>query len=656
MMRWYAMRAIALIPFVPAAGAAINALIGARWFGRRAIAAIGCATMGIAFVLSAWSLASIVSLPGDARVHDAVLGDWIPPIPLQTATGIEMFTVRWTFRLDPLSAMMAVLVTAVGFLIHLYAAASMQDEPPGACARFFSNLSLSCAFMLMLVLAGNLLVLFVGWEGIALSSFLLIGFWPDKTRAAIGMKAFIVNWLGDWGLLVAIFLEYFTFGTLDFREIAASVTSTPVETGTFGALSGICLGLWIAAIGRSAQVPLHAWLHDVLEATPPASALIQTATMLPAGVYLIARNAALFERAPVVMTIVSTLGVLTALVAGALALVQDDLKRVLTYSMVSQLGLIFTALGAGAFSAAVFHLVTLALGQLLLVVGGSTIIRTMDGERNMQRMGALRQHMPVTFVTMTVGVLALIGLPPLSGFFSVNEISAGVFANHRVLWLITSATTVLTAVYMSRLLLLTFFGSYRGDPREWKDSSSPEAPTPVVVMTLMALAVASIVMGFIGVSAPGGTSSIMQLLVSTTSQPHASLPPTVRLMLLLLSALLPLAGILIARHLFSRDPVMDLRLGTRWPDGHELRANQYFFDEWYGATIVSGAMTTARTLSRFDRRVIDACVDRIADVLVRLVGRISFLVRRIQTGLSKSSGLLVLLSLPGFASAILFAT
>jgi NADH-quinone oxidoreductase subunit L len=676
MMRWYAMRAIALIPFVPAAGAAINALIGARWFGRRAIAAVGCATMGIAFVLSAWSLAAIVSLPSDARVHDAVFGDWIPAIPLQTATGIEMFTVRWTFRLDPLSAMMAVLVTAVGFLIHLYAVAFMQDEPPGACARFFSNLSLSCAFMLMLVLAGNLLVLFVGWEGIALSSFLLIGFWPDKTRGANGMKAFIVNWLGDWGLLIAIFLAYFTFGTLDFREIAASVTSMPVETGTFGALSGICLGLWIAAIGRSAQVPLHVWLPDVLEATPPASALIQTATMLPAGVYLIARNAALFERAPVVMTIVSTLGLLTALMAGALALVQNDLKRVLAYSMVSQLGLIFTALGAGAFSAAVFHLVTLALGQLLLFVGGSTIIRTMDGERNMQRMGALRQHMPVTFVAMMVGVLALIGLPPLSGFFSVNEISAGVFANHRVLWLITSATTVLTAVYLSRLLLLTFFGSYRGAPREWPDSSSPEAPRPVV-MTLMALAVASIVMGFIGVSAPGGTSSIMQLLVSTTSQPHSSLAPTVGLMLLLLSALLPLTGILIARHLSSRDPVMDLQLGTRWPAGRELLANQYFFDELYRATIVSGAMTTARTLSRFDRRVIHACVDacgwaaqiagwtahmmdkhivdRIADVLVRLVGRISFLVRRIQTGLSKSSGLLVLLSLPGFASAILFA-
>ena len=656
MMRWYAMRAIALIPFVPAAGAAINALIGARWFGRRAIAAIGCATMGIAFVLSAWSLVAIVSLPGDGPVHDAVLGDWIPAIPLQTATGIEMFTVRWTFRLDPLSAMMAVLVTAVGFLIHLYAAASMQDEPPGACARFFSNLSLSCAFMLMLVLAGNLLVLFVGWEGIALSSFLLIGFWPDTTRAANGMKAFIVNWLADWGLLVAIFLAYFTFGTLDFREIAASVTSMPVETGTFGALSGICLGLWIAAIGRSAQVPLLAGLHDVLEATPPASALIQTATMLPAGVYLMVRNAALFERAPVVMTIVSTLGVLTALVAGALALVQDDLKRVLTYSMVSQLGLIFTALGAGAFSAAVFHLVTLALGQLLLFVGGSTIIRTMDGERTMQRMGALRQHMPGAFVPMMVGALALIGLPPLSGFFSANEISAGVFANHRVLWLLTSATTVLTAVYMSRLLLLTFFGSYRGAPREWPDSSSPEAPTPVVVMTLMGLAVASIVMGFIGVSVPGGTSSIMQLLVPTTSQPHASLSPTVRLMLLLLSALLPLAGILVARHLFSRDPVKDLQWRTRWPDGHELPANQYFFDEMYGATIVSGAMTTARTLSRFDRRVMDACVDRIADVLVQLVGRISFLVRRIQTGLSKSSGLLVLLSLPGFARAILLAT
>src|SRR6476646_4393539 len=334
---------IFLIPLVPAAGAAINGLIGRHWFSRRAAATIATSAMGVALALSAWSLAAMTALPPDGRVHDVGLGDWFPAIPLQTASGIEMFTVRWTLRLDPLSAMMALLVTSVGLLIHVYAAASMQDDSRGGYARFFSYLSLSSAFMLLLVLSGNFLVLAVGWQGMTICSFLLIGFWFERPGLANGAtKAFIVNWLGDWGLLVAMFLTYFIFGTLDFREVAASATSMPVEAGTFGAISGICLGLWISAVAKSAQIPMHVWLPDALDGPAPVSALIQTTTMLPAGVYLIARNATLFERAPVIMTIVMTLGVLTAVMAGLVALVHDDIRRVLVYSLISQLGLIFT--------------------------------------------------------------------------------------------------------------------------------------------------------------------------------------------------------------------------------------------------------------------------------------------------------------------------
>jgi len=453
-------------------------------------------------------------------------------------------------------------------------------------------------------------VLLVGWQGMALCSYLLIGFWFDTPAASGATKAFIVNWLGDWGLLVAIFLVYFTFGTLDFREVAASVTALPVEAGTFGAMSGICLGLWIAAVAKSAQIPLHVWLPAATDAPAPALALIQSATTLVAGVFVIARNATLFERAPVVMTITATLGVLTALMAGALALVQTDLKRLLVYSTISQFGLMFTALGVGAFSAAVFHLVTIGVSQSLLFIGASTLVRTMDGERDLHRMGGLLQYMPATFVTMMVGALAVTGIPPLSGFFSANEIASGMLTGHRLLWVISCATAVLTAVYMSRLMLLTFYGSYRGPARAWPDSDSREAPLPVIV-TLMALAVTTIVLGFIGFSLPGHASSIVQLLTSATTpnDPERSLSTLAILALLVASVLLPFAGIAIARRLYRRDPGMDVDLSTRWPDGHALLANQYYFDELYATTLMSGVFTAARGLARFDARVINAVVN-----------------------------------------------
>jgi len=657
---------ISLIPCLPASGALINALIGSRWFRRRASAAVACATMAATLALSTWSLVAITSLPVDARVHDVVLGDWIPSIPLQTATGIEMFTVNWTFRLDPLSAVVATLVTGVGLLVHLYAAAEMREESDPRYARFFSWLSLSCAFMLTLVLAGNFFVLLVGWQGMAVCSYLLIGFWFDRQAAASGAtKAFIVHWLGDWGLFVAIFLAYFTFGTLDFRELAASVTSLPVEAGTFGAISGICLGLWIAAVAKSAQIPLHVWLPPAADGPAPALALIQTTT-LTAGVFVIARNAALFERAPVVMTIVATLGVLTAIMAAGLALVETDIKRVVVYSTISQLGLIFTAVGVGAFSAAIFHLVSIGLSQSLLFIGSSTLIRTMDGERDMHRMGGLRQYMPATFVTMMAGALAVTGIPPLSGFFSATQISSGILAGHRLLWAITCATAILTAVYMSRLMLLTFYGTYRGSARTWPDPNSREAPLPVVV-TLMTLAVAIIVLGFIGISIPGHAASIVQLLTSaaTANDPKRSLSTVWILAVLLVAVLLPFAGIAIARRLYQRDPGMDLDLASRWPDGQALLANQYYFDELYAATLMSGVFTTARGIARFDDRVITAVVTgcvwivQIAGWIVHMIER--YVVDRIADLFVLGFGFLVfrfrfVVPVRGFGSRFLVAS
>lgn len=601
---------VPLIPFVPAAGAVVIGLIGSRWFGRRVVAVVACATLVIALALSVWSLVAISAGSTEPRVHDVVLGDWIPAIPLETAAGIEMFTVRWTLRLDPLSAVMSTLVASLGLLIHLYATASMREEPRVGYARFFSYLNLFCAFMLMLVLSGNFLVLFVGWQGMTLCSFLLIAFWFGNRDAANGaMKAFVVNWLGDWGLLVAIFLTYFTFGTLDFREVAASVTSLPVEAGTFGAVSGICLGLWIAAVAKSAQIPLHVWLPGALEGPAPVAALIQTTTMVTAGVFIIARNGALLERAPVVMTIATTLGVLTAFMAGALALVQDDIRRVLVYLTISQLGLVFIALGAGAFAPAVFHLVTLAVSLSLLILGSSTIVQSLDGEAMMPRMGGLRHYLPATFVTMMVGAMAVTGIPPLSGFFSGNEIAAGIFAGHRILWVVTWPATVLTAVCVFRLMCLTFYGSYRGPSRVWPDSSSREAPTPLLA-TLMALAVVTIVLGFIGLSAPGSVSSIGHLLApALVASPRAAVSTWAILVILVISTLLPVAGILLARQLNKRDPGMSLHLSARWPDGDALLANQYYFDELYAGTFVSGVFALARALARFDRVVVAGCAN-----------------------------------------------
>jgi NADH-quinone oxidoreductase subunit L len=463
-----------LIPLVPAAGAVANGLIGVRVFSRHLAGAVACGAMGGALVLSLVAFVQLSGLAAGARVHEVVLGPWIPPIPLQTVREIGTYHVPWAFRLDPLAGVMALVVSGVGLLIHVYATAYMQDEPRGAYARFFCYLNLFCAFMLVLVLGANFLVMFVGWEGVGLCSYLLIGFWYEKKSAAdAGKKAFIMNRIGDWGFVIGILLVFFTFGTLDFRAVAEAAAAMPVETAGFGVLSAICLLLFIGATGKSAQIPLYVWLPDAMEGPTPVSALIHAATMVTAGVYMVARNAVLFTHAPHVMQIVAVVGAGTAFIAATIGLVQNDIKRVLAYSTVSQLGYMFLATGVGAFAAGIFHLVTHAFFKALLFLGSGSVIHAMAGEQDMQRMGDLRKYLPVTFATMMVGTLAIAGVPPLSGFFSKDEILHRAFLGNRALWGLAVVTALLTAFYMFRLMSLTFFGAYRGPA--WTMRASPAA-------------------------------------------------------------------------------------------------------------------------------------------------------------------------------------
>jgi NADH-quinone oxidoreductase subunit L len=546
-----------LIALLPGIGAAINGLVGIRAFGRNVAAIVACSTMGLALLLSVVAFVQLVGLPPEARDHVVTVASWIPPIPLQTTNGMGAFEVPWAFRLDPLSGMMILVVTGIGFLIHVYATAYMHDEPRGGYARFFCYLNLFCFFMLTLVLGSNFLVMFVGWEGVGLCSYLLIGYWYEKKSAAdAGKKAFIVNRIGDWGFILGIFLIFFTFGTLDFRAVANAAGSMPVETAGFGVLSLICLLLFVGATGKSAQIPLYVWLPDAMEGPTPVSALIHAATMVTAGVYMVGRNAVLFSHAPMVMEIVTIVGVLTALMAASIGLVQYDIKRVLAYSTVSQLGYMFVAMGVGAFAAGAFHLMTHAFFKALLFLCSGSVIHAMAGEQDMRRMGGLKKYLPVTYATMLVGTLAIAGIPPLSGFFSKDEILFRTFLASKLVWGLAVVTALMTAFYMFRLISMTFLGAYHGPSWEGAGDAQGPAHRPAheaaqathdthadataghghghgawhgphespraMTVPLMALAVGAIVAGFVGVPAALGGSNAIEHFLEPSFTAHAA--------------------------------------------------------------------------------------------------------------------------------------
>jgi NADH-quinone oxidoreductase subunit L len=666
------MNYIWLIPLLPGIGAAINGLVGIRLFSKKAAGIVACSTMVLALGLSLVAFWQLLGLPAAERAHDVILADWIPAIPLGMHDGlIGRLQVPWGFRLDPLSAMMLLVVTGIGTLIHVYSTAYMHDEPRAGVARFFCYLNLFCFFMLMLVLGNNFLVMFVGWEGVGLCSYLLIGYWYEKKSAAdAGKKAFITNRVGDWGFVLGVFLIFYTFGTFDFREVQNAAATMPVETLQFGTLSAICLFLFIGATGKSAQIPLYVWLPDAMEGPTPVSALIHAATMVTAGVYMVGRNAVLFSHAPMVMEIVAIVGVLTALMAASIGLVQYDIKRVLAYSTVSQLGYMFTAMGVGAFSAGAFHLMTHAFFKALLFLGSGSVIHAMAGEQDMRRMGGLKKYLPVTFMTMMIGTLAIAGIFPLAGFFSKDEILYKAFLHNKLIWGLAVVTAMMTAFYMFRLMAMTFYGGYRGPAWEAAghghgqaaahghaahgDSHAThgvahgddaagghghgpwhgphESPTPMT-FPLMALAVGAIVAGFVGVPAAiGGNNAIEHFLEpSFTASEHAAVAAEpgaaradaadpagegeehesagVELGLMGFSLLVAIAGILLARKFYITSPEISDRLAEQWSGAHRTLSNKYYVDELYNGTVISGTMASGRGLWKFDKTVVDGGVN-----------------------------------------------
>jgi NADH-quinone oxidoreductase subunit L len=462
---------LALIPALPLLGFLINAMMGRR-LPKGVSGGLASLVMLVSFGVSAVSVWQLIGLAPEQRIIEQTVYTWIASDDLNLGL---------TFRLDPLSAVMILVVTGIGSLIHIYSTSYMHDEVDSEFARYFSYLNLFAAFMLVLVLGANFPVMFVGWEGVGLCSYLLIGFWFKKKSASdAGKKAFVVNRIGDYAFILGMLALFAQFRTLDFREVAAAVAALPPET-SFGILSIATLLLFIGATGKSAQIPLYTWLPDAMEGPTPVSALIHAATMVTAGVYMIGRNAVLFSHAPETMMIVAVIGAATALMAGTIGLVQNDIKRVLAYSTVSQLGLMFLAMGVGAFGAGIFHLYTHAFFKALLFLGSGAVIHALHGEQDIRNMGGLWRVLPITFWTFLIGSLAIAGVPGLAGFFSKDEILYETFhEGHTVLWTIGALTSLLTATYMFRLVYLTFCGERRHDapPPEHAEEEAPAAHHP----------------------------------------------------------------------------------------------------------------------------------------------------------------------------------
>src|SRR5215510_3534517 len=443
---------IALIPLFPLLGFAINASMGRR-LPKGVSGGLASLVMLASFAVSLMVIWQLANLAPPQRVIEQTLYTWI-------ASGD--FVLDLTLRVDPLAAVMILVVTGIGSLIHIYSTGYMQEESSPEYARYFSYLNLFAFFMLVLVLGANFLVLFIGWEGVGLCSYLLIGFWFEKKSAAdAGKKAFVVNRIGDYAFILGTLLLFVRFGTLDFQRLASTVAPLAPDAD-FGPLSLATLLLFIGATGKSAQIPLYVWLPDAMEGPTPVSALIHAATMVTAGVYMIGRNAVLFSHAPETMAVVAVIGAATALMAGTIGLVQNDIKRVLAYSTVSQLGYMFLAMGVGAFGAGIFHLYTHAFFKACLFLGSGAVIHALHGEQDIRNMGGLKKHIPITYWTFVIASVAIAGVPLLSGFFSKDEILFETWVDgHKVLWVVGAVTSFLTATYMWRLVHLTFHGEER---------------------------------------------------------------------------------------------------------------------------------------------------------------------------------------------------
>lgn len=583
----------------PLLGVLINAFFGYR-LGRRAAGVIATVAVAGSFAVACGILAGLLSLAPEARSLEITLFNWI-------AAGD--FHVEVGFLVDPLSVVMLLVVTGVGTLIHIYANGYMQHDPD--YARFFTYLNLFIVGMLFLVLAGNFLLLYLGWEAVGLCSYLLIGFWYQKKSAAdAGKKAFIVNRVGDFGFALGIMLIFVTFGTLGFHEV---FEAAPAKLQAGGALAtAITLLLFMGATGKSAQIPLYIWLPDAMEGPTPVSALIHAATMVTAGVYMVARTHALFALAPFSSAVVATVGALTALYAATIALVQTDIKRVLAYSTISQLGYMFLGVGVGAYAAGIFHLTTHAFFKALLFLGAGSVIHAMSGNQDMRHMGGLFKKLPVTGATFVVAWLAIAGVPPLSGFFSKDEILAGALHNgFWWLWALGLVTAGLTAFYMSRAVFLTFFGESRvsHEAAHHLHESPASMTAPLVALAALA-AVAGLAMGWFN----GFLEPVFEGIE------HEAAPDY---LVMGLSVLAAVAGIGMAWMTYVRRAISAEAVAARMGRVYGWVQNGYYVNELYWAVFVRPIGSLAHWLAAtFDARVIDGAVNGVAILLSGLARRL----------------------------------
>lgn len=629
---------IVLIPLFPLIGFLLNGLLGKR-FGKSFVSWVGPGSVGLSFALALKLFLDLLALPADQRVIESTVFPWIISGDLQ---------VNIAFLLDPLSAVMMLIVCGVGFLIHVYSIGYMHEDQ--GYARYFSYLNLFEFSMLVLVLANNFLLMFLGWEGVGLCSYLLIGFWFEKKSAAdAGKKAFIVNRIGDFGFLLGMILIAITFGSLNYLEV---FETAPVllEVGS-GLAVAITLLLFTGAAGKSAQIPLYVWLPDAMEGPTPVSALIHAATMVTAGVYMVARCHVLYLLAPVSLATVAVIGAITAIFAASIGLVQNDIKRVLAYSTISQLGYMFLACGVGAFAAGIFHLMTHAFFKALLFLGAGAVIHALAGEQDLRKMGGLKNYLPVTFVTFLIATLAISGVPLFSGFFSKDEILWKAFSQgNPFLWLIGIITAGLTAFYMFRLFFLAFYGQPRFDSHQTHPHEAPRSMTvPLIILALL-----SALGGYIGLPEALAGKNIFEKFLAPVFEAGTHLETAVHAYshsteytLMLVSIAVAFIGIVIAFRFYLKNPAVAEKIKTKFATTYQLLLNKYYVDELYDRIIVKPFINLALYFWQFiDVQIVDGLANGSAD----FVAWCSKVFRKVQTGyirnyaLSLALGVVIILT------------
>jgi NADH-quinone oxidoreductase subunit L len=658
--------ALLLVILLPAAGALINGLRAFAWpltpKSKMVTNLVAAGSTFLSAIVATFGVVIPYIKQGTAQPFEHSWYTWIPSGTGQVAGGlVASFDVDFAMRIDTLACTMLMIVTWVGFLIHFYAIGYMSHEK--GYTRFFTYLNLFMFMMLLLVLGANYMVMFVGWEGVGLCSYLLIGFYYDKNFAAdAGKKAFITNRIGDFGFILGIFLIFNTFGSADYSKVFALAAAGGAEK--YGAIAtAICILLFIGAAGKSAQIPLYVWLPDAMAGPTPVSALIHAATMVTAGVYMVVRSNVLFRLSPTAMAVVAIIGALTAIFAATIGLAQNDIKKVLAYSTVSQLGYMFLAAGVGAFTAAIFHVMTHAFFKACLFLGAGSVIHGCGGEQDMRKMGGLRKYMPQTHWTMLVATIAIAGIPPLAGFFSKDEILANTFGYSKLLWILAAITAGITAFYMFRLYFMTFHGKYRGAEIEGIETSEPEhaghklipdqrhldqgdehtgkahghhvhAHAPhespgTMTFVLGVLAFLSVAGGFIGVPAILGGSHptrfqhwLEPVLLPIGGHPYHfhEMSHAMEWALMIASVAIAVVGIITAWRLYGRRAAVPDLLEAKLGALHRVLSNKYYVDEIYNATAIAGTLMLARILTWIDVNIVDGLVNMTRHVTVIVAG------------------------------------